>query len=441
MGVQVIGPITMDDVDVLLESLHSQVEHLSGTDASEQLTRVGVSSAKLNAYRVALVDRIKSSQVWRADDPNATPASFLRQEHVLDSREAQSELRAADSFGRFPELEKACREGKLSRDKMNLILSFGLRNPQREAALPEFMSIFIELAPRVTIGKLRKALEVWAEQIDPITIAADEDSAHDRRELYVHQLGDGVKLDGFFGKEQGLRLITALNGALDKQWRATNDPGGTGHSTVADKVVGSTAVQRADAFIEGIIGPVLESGLLPTSGGAPANICVIVPLTRLADPDRPVDRGQVKAQMVEGTSRLHSPTIRATNGPGEAIISTQLAVQLSCDATIQRVVLDPAGKPLDIGRRTRVIPEQIRTALIVRDGGCAFPHCDRPPGWTEGHHIQHWGQGGPTTLDNLILLCSRHHHQVHRDRIPIAADSTGIPRVRVQNQFRSRRRE
>ena len=79
-------------------------------------------------------------------DPNATAASFLREELVLDHHEAKADLRAATSFERFPELAQACRDGRVSRDKMDLILRIGLRNPTRERALPRFMSIFIDLA-------------------------------------------------------------------------------------------------------------------------------------------------------------------------------------------------------------------------------------------------------------------------------------------------------
>jgi hypothetical protein len=50
---------------------------------------------------------------------------------------------------------------------------------------------------------------------------------------------------------------------------------------------------------------------------------------------------------------------------------------------------------------------------VLRDLGCRFPGCDRPAEWTEGHHIEHWEHGGTTCLQNLVLLCSRHHHLIH----------------------------
>ena len=68
----------------------------------------------------------------------------------------------------------------------------------------------------------------------------------------------------------------------------------------------------------------------------------------------------------------------------------------------------PLGAPvelLELGRTTRTIPPGLRRALAARDGGCAAPGCDRPPAWTDAHHLQHWADGGPTDLSNLVLLC------------------------------------
>ena len=117
MTIQVLSPVTLDDVDLIVDVLLDQAHHLSGADASAQLARVAATAAKLSAYRVSLVSTIESSQVWRESDPNATAASFLRHEHVVDQREAKADLRAAHSFTRFPELERACRDGVLSREK------------------------------------------------------------------------------------------------------------------------------------------------------------------------------------------------------------------------------------------------------------------------------------------------------------------------------------
>ncbi len=91
----------------------------------------------------------------------------------------------------------------------------------------------------------------------------------------------------------------------------------------------------------------------------------------------------------------------------------ETARRLACDASVSRVVTDGPSQIVDVGRRTSVIHPALRRALVVRDGGCVHPGCDRPPSWTEGHHRVHWADGGPTDLDNLILLCRRHHRAQH----------------------------
>jgi hypothetical protein len=80
------------------------------------------------------------------------------------------------------------------------------------------------------------------------------------------------------------------------------------------------------------------------------------------------------------------------------------------------------GSVLDVGRRTRAIPPALRRALQARDRGCRFPGCGVRH--AQGHHLQHWANGGPTRLDNLVLLCRRHHRAVHEEgyRVLRAAD-------------------
>jgi hypothetical protein len=91
-----------------------------------------------------------------------------------------------------------------------------------------------------------------------------------------------------------------------------------------------------------------------------------------------------------------------------------LAAQLRTAAKLLPPVLGGAPtQPLDVGRTTRVIQPAQRVALAVRDGGCVFPGCDRPLAWCEAHHLVHWLDGGPTDLDNLVLLCRAHHRAVH----------------------------
>ena len=94
-----------------------------------------------------------------------------------------------------------------------------------------------------------------------------------------------------------------------------------------------------------------------------------------------------------------------------AAIAPETARRLACDAAAIKVRMR-AGEVLDIGRKTRVIPAAIRRALHRRDGGCRYPGCTNRR-FIDGHHILHWSKGGPTSLENLVLLCRRHHRLVH----------------------------
>jgi hypothetical protein len=94
-------------------------------------------------------------------------------------------------------------------------------------------------------------------------------------------------------------------------------------------------------------------------------------------------------------------------------LSAATARRLACDARILPVVLGGAGQILDVGRARRLASGPLRRALHIRDRGCAFPDCDRPPRWTDAHHITAWTDGGATNLDNLVLLCGYHHRLIH----------------------------
>jgi hypothetical protein len=84
---------------------------------------------------------------------------------------------------------------------------------------------------------------------------------------------------------------------------------------------------------------------------------------------------------------------------------------------------DDRGNVLDVGRKTRTIPSAIRRALTARDQRCQFPGCSARR--CDAHHIDHWVDGGPTRLDNLVLLCRRHHRVVHKGGFTLEREPDG----------------
>ena len=110
-------------------------------------------------------------------------------------------------------------------------------------------------------------------------------------------------------------------------------------------------------------------------------------------------------------------------------ISPGQARRLACNATVLPAVLGAASTVLDLGAARRLFDRHQRIALAVRDRGCIWPSCDRPPAWTEAHHIRQWSHGGPTDLSNGCLLCSFHHHLVHKGEWAIRTAPDGIPEL------------
>jgi hypothetical protein len=114
---------------------------------------------------------------------------------------------------------------------------------------------------------------------------------------------------------------------------------------------------------------------------------------------------------------------------GESFVSRETARRLSCDAGVVEVVQDEQGVPLSVGRRRRTIGGALKRALRKRDEMCSFPGCTNRI-FLEGHHIQHWADGGETSLRNMALLCSSHHRYVHEYGYTIELGPDHRPRFR-----------
>ena len=99
---------------------------------------------------------------------------------------------------------------------------------------------------------------------------------------------------------------------------------------------------------------------------------------------------------------------------GGGLLDAASLQALACDAAVHRVVTDGRSTILDYGTSTRTIPAPLWSALVLRDRHCRFEGCDRPSQWCEAHHVVAWQDGGTTSLDNLVLKCSRHHHLGHQ---------------------------
>jgi hypothetical protein len=105
-------------------------------------------------------------------------------------------------------------------------------------------------------------------------------------------------------------------------------------------------------------------------------------------------------------------------------VSSRTVERWACDCSVTRVLMQDSVV-IDVGRSKRVISGPTKRALRARDGHCVWPGCERPPSWSDAHHLVHWIHGGSTDLDNLALLCHRHHRMVHEDHWQIARTDDG----------------
>lgn len=256
----------------------------------------------------------------------------------------------------------------------------------------------------------------------------DERAAVDRRYLDVHAAVNGLVHGRFALTVSDAAVLTAALSPLaaplpavpDGAVRDTadrhaedHDDGSEGHRSPEDAMASGsrdalrdprTPRQRmADALVE-VCRRSLGAAKVPVSGGERAQVVVTLSLDRL----------------------------REQTGGGDLLDGTPVAPsvvrRMACDARIVPVVLGGAGQPLDVGRETRTVPTGLRRALVLRDRHCAFPGCDRPAGWCEAHHVQHWSKDGVTALDNLVLLCGHHHRTVHDRGWSIRFGPDGRPR-------------
>jgi hypothetical protein len=206
-----------------------------------------------------------------------------------------------------------------------------------------------------------------------------------------------VRTDGDLAPETGEAMLTALGAHMDAEARSRTEPDPR-----------TPAQRRADAVGE-IFRHYLDCPHRSKVGGERAHLTVTVPVEVLAGwTDGDDAKGGRK-----GHGAISPPFDQVAEFDHVGPIGTAVVRRLACDASLMRVVLAAPSQPLDVGRRTPIVPPAIRRAVIVRDRRCRFPGCDRPHAWCDCHHVRHWADGGPTALSNLVLLCRPHHRKVH----------------------------
>jgi hypothetical protein len=315
---------------------------------------------------VALQAEINRRGLWGTWGARS-PGHWLSWRTGLSTPEANRLCAVADRIDDCPGTKKALTAGELSLAKAAAITRVAtdatedtLLHYARHAPTPE--------------------LEAIARAYRKVTESRDETDRHRRRYLttFFDEHRDYI-IKGRLTPDAGAVVEKALGAAHDKIPR---DPEADTSARYADALV---AV--ADTAL----------GAMDNSSGA--------------------DRYQVVVHVSDDVLRPGLCEVE----PG-AEIAPETARRIACDAALVEMI-ERDGMPPVPGRKSRIVPTRLRRALTARDRSCRWPGCTSR-GHYDAHHIVFWGDGGPTVLDNLVLLCRFHHRAVHEDGFSIVASGS-----------------
>ena len=337
-----------------------------GAELTELFRLAAQLEAQINR-RLALFD----ARGGAAADGAVSTAAWLRRTCRLAPGAAHERVVVARQLTALPSTSADLAAEDITYRHAALIATATVELPEDDSEQAEL--ILLEAARRCDPATLRKITTHLRCTVDPDGARSRDEDIHGRRRLFLSPILDGqFALDGALDAQGGATVLAALM-ALD--------------SPIPDDDR-TPAQRRADALVE-LARRALDGGDLPDTGGERPHLTVTIDLASLT----------------------------GTRGVGEldwaAPVSGEVARRIACDAGVSRVITAGPSEPLDVGRRTRVVPPALRRALIVRDKGCRFPGCDRPPQWTDAHHLGRptAGPPAPTTwccsAEPTIGCCTR----------------------------------
>ncbi|KQU56259.1 hypothetical protein ASG84_21145 [Rhodococcus sp. Leaf278] len=390
----------------------------------------------MEARRIALVAEI-DTRVSREKLGFPGPAGWLTSTTLLSPGTATKIVALARGLKNFPDIADAVNTGVTSVDHAALILTFAetppKNLPQEGQDLARAALLTAATGPDARTGPLRAAItklhDTYGDKKPP------DDT--DRNELFASTTLNGrlvAKMD--FDAITGEKFLTALSPLTEPHPAADGTPDER-----------SPAKRRADAFAH-ILDRYLASSNRPTEGGEKPHVNLHITLRDLTnlrstmntDTDSDTDSNYENSSTAtepdnaresrsgsgDGCDSATGPSAdrgayRDLFGDGTTVgwlpwmgpLSRETSRQLACDCILTAIVMDENGSPINLARTARTVNAKQKRALTARDHGCAFPGCGKPAAWTEGHHIWHWTDGGPTDMNNLVLLCGFHHRLIH----------------------------
>ncbi len=402
--------------------------------------------------RLTLLRLLDAAKVWEGWP---TCAEWLSFETSLSLVTARTHVRVARQLAYLPVVDEAFARGELSYTKVRLLCS--VLKP--EVTDPKYEGRLVTQARCHTTEQLRRVLGCARNVLE----GGDEAAAERERRtgLRVEQLSGGMTvIQCFLPSDVAARVLGVVECALEdlvKRRRRAPQPVDELVETLeeleteaqAKSSQGEATGEARDAEGEAAAGEGAEeepgivagSAADPTGSNGPR---------RVGDPaGSPWTPGlRPAAGMADGfvavfEHYLEHRSCAQPGKPGEVLLtvsadtltgtmanrchlSPALVQQWTCDAVVQPVLTDAQGEVLDVGRRHRVVPPRLRRALGLRDGeACQFPGCGARA-FLEAHHLKPWLAGGETKLDNLALICRRHHRFLHQAKFSVELSEEGL---------------
>lgn len=380
----------------------------------------------------------------------ASTGSWLRHAHRLSHSEAATAIKLGNVVEGRPRLGQAVSAGLVSGEQAIVIgeavnrLSARVDASTVDAAEARLLDdarsfgpsdlkvladrVLAHVAPEIADEELRRRLEETERR-------AYADRA---LTLSVDRVSQQTRISGRLPAEMGAILAAALAPLAKRRASLMTEP----LNAVDDR---TASQRRADALIE----------LCRVAGRSPvAGACRVAAACRVpggsdatADdangdpgdpgggataasriPRRPIGRSGVTVNVTVDYDVLNEK-LGVGMLDNAQLLTPESVRRIGCDAGVLPAVMNSAGQVLDLGRTQRLWAGAARRAIILRDRGCVFPACDRPPEYTDIHHIKHWSRGGRTDLTNGALLCGFHHHLIHHGDWQIRMGADGLPEV------------
>ena len=351
----------------------------------QETVRLG---GRLQVWQERLAARIeKSEAAWNERKTSTT--TWLAESMNLTTREAKRLIKAGQGLQRFGVVGAAAAAGTVLPSQAGAITAVLSDLPREfdEKTIARGQEMMVQFAATHNSVELRRLtshlVEVLspetADQIEAKRLERQERRAHAHRFLEFTNDGDGsVLIRGSLpvaAAEPFIRIVDAYAGAERRALEAL-DP---------DAEYVTPAMRRADGLVA-MVAAHSQQALAPANGGDRPRVVVTLSYDKLA-------KHCTDAQLTRTGEKLPASAVR----------------QLLCDTDILPVVLNGQSEPLDVGRTQRLVTPPIRAALELRDQGCVFPGCDKPPEACHAHHLVPWWNGGRTSLENVVLACPHHH--------------------------------